>query len=115
MSILRRSLAPCFAGLLLFGSAGAGAGELVDMVRDLNVHQYRMVLGVESARADVTRQLSAIESSLAAIPAEQLKEDRNAWAAAIYLLGGGATAKASIFFIQALPAAIALGLRWLAP
>jgi putative membrane protein len=29
-------------------------------------------------------------------------------------IGGGATAKASIFFIQALPAAIALALRWFA-
>lgn len=30
-------------------------------------------------------------------------------------IGGGATAKASIFFVQALPAAIALALRWLSP
>jgi chemotaxis protein MotC len=92
VSLLRRSLGLCFTGLLLALPVSADASELVDMVRDLNARQYQMVLGVESARSDVTRQMSAIESALDSIPVEELKEDRNAWAAAIYLLGGGATA-----------------------
>ncbi len=88
MSFQYRPLAAIFTACVAW-SASAGAGELVDMVRELNTYQYRMVLGGESARADVARQMATIEKALSTIPAEQLKEDKNAFAAAIYLLGGG--------------------------
>ena len=77
--------------MLLGATLPARGGELVEMVRQLNAYQYQMVTGVENGRENVARQVDAIDKRLPSIPTDELQEDSASWAAAVYLLGGGAT------------------------
>jgi len=75
---------------ILAGSATlAFSAELVDMVRELNSDQYRMVSGIAAAREDVAKRVESIDRALPSLPAEELKTETSTWAAATYLLCGG--------------------------
>lgn len=74
---------------LVLAIEGARADEFVDMVRTLTGLQSELVRGVESAKSAIPRQIEEIERTIAAADPESWKEQRNARAAAIFLLGGG--------------------------
>ena len=70
-------------------AAAEGSSGLVEMVRELNSVQNRMVAGDAAARAAARGQVAKIEQALSSVSPEDWKETRNARAAAVYLLCGG--------------------------
>lgn len=73
-----------------FGAPSARAIEFVDMVRNLGRLQGDMVRGAASARGAIVKQIEQIERTVPEMDAESWKETKNARAAAIFLLSGGA-------------------------
>lgn len=79
--------------LLSIVAMEAHAQPFADMVRDLNSMQSRMAFGDAAAREQAARQFDLIERSISEADAPLLSDERNARAAIIYLLCGGAPGK----------------------
>jgi chemotaxis protein MotC len=77
----------------IFVAIDARAEQLVDMVRDLNALQNRMVAGDAAARERSAQQFDLIERMFAKADPEILSEEGNMRAAIVYLLCGGASEK----------------------
>jgi chemotaxis protein MotC len=70
-------------------AAAEDASGFVEMVRELNSVQNRMVAGDAAARAAAPGRIAKIEQALPSFSPEDWKQTRNARAAAVYLLCGG--------------------------
>lgn len=81
-----------FAALSLapLGATAARAADFVELVRNLNVLQGEMAHGVTTARSGIAKQVEQIEQTVATMEPEGWKDSRNARAAAVFLLSGGA-------------------------
>lgn len=74
---------------LAIASTGAGASEFADMVRNLNGLQSDLAHGGAAAKAAIAKQIEQLEKAIPAMDAESWADQKNARAAAIFLLSGG--------------------------
>ena len=88
--IFRKELLAVVAFIASFGFATQALGdEIIDLVRQLTLAQYRMVVGDMNGRHSVEKKMEQIERLLPSLSAKELQSDRAAWAVAVYLLSGG--------------------------
>lgn len=76
--------------LAAFVAESAGAAEFIDMVRNLSSLQGDMVHGATAARSAIAKQIAEIEETVPTMETDAWLDTRNARAAAIFLLCGGA-------------------------
>ncbi len=76
-------------GMILAPTGEAWASELTEAIRKLNMDQYRLAIGTAGSRDDVAKDMENVENIIAVLGAEDLANEQNAQATAIYLLSGG--------------------------